>query len=437
MKKKDYLVASAKTKSLELKKWIVSAFSMVSEGPEDYKFDLYPYRLVRLPHGVYCIPNIETPEVLEKIEDASVTEPLFAFLEPMTFVANDSVNIKETVSTCVGNYLYNELCITPAFKHKLAFQLGKIDGGKLEDLIASKLQDSPDNETDKTDEYFYADELIIFRDRHLYLREIASLCVWSATEKVLTPAPGIREFKANLYKEYEGRLHDPVVLTEFEGKLKAFDAEYTKGDKAERGFLSGKVKDNARRKLFLCMGAEQTFSNSMHVTPVINSLDEGIPTDPKQFVAVWNGSRFGSFSRGSETVKGGVSAKILLRALNNFKIVKGDCGSKRYLETTFDKSDVQQLVGRTIIRDGKLTQVKKSDLPELIGESIKLRSPARCTMDGDQICSVCAGERLSYNPEGIPAAVTEISSIILTTSLKAMHSQVLSTGKYELSSVLS
>lgn len=437
MKKKDYLVASAKSGSLVLKKWIVSAFSMVNEGPEDYKSDLYPYRLIRLPHGVYCIPNIETPEVMEKIEDADVSKPLFAFLEPMQFEAGDSINIKEPITSCVGNYFYNELCIVPAFRHKLPYQLGKIDGGKLEDIIASKLQDSPANQTDKLDEFFYADELIIFRDRHIYLREIASLCVWSATEKVLTPAPGIREFKAKLYEEYKGRLHDPVVLTEFEGKLKAFDAEYTKGDMAERGFLTGKVKDNARRKLFLCMGAEQTFSNSMHVTPVINSLDEGLPTDPEQFVAVWNGSRFGSFSRGSETVKGGVSAKILLRALNNFKIVKGDCGSKRYLETTFNKDDVQQLVGRTIESNGKLVQVKKLDLPELIGKSIKLRSPARCTMEGDQICSVCAGERLSYNPEGIPAAVTEISSIILTTSLKAMHSQVLSTGKYELSSVLS
>ena len=70
------------------------------------------------------------------------------------------------------------------------------------------------------------------------------------------------------------------------------------------------------------MGAEGgNFTDKVTITPVINSLQEGWPTDPVEFTAMMNGLRYASFSRGSETVKGGVSAKYLLRAGNNFKIV--------------------------------------------------------------------------------------------------------------------
>ena len=435
MNRSDYLKLVLKNKTHLMKKWIISAFCVVNEGPDDYKQDPYPYRLVSLPTGKFFVDPDGT--TLVNIEDSVVDQPLFDFLESITVDPSVCINLTEPIETKVGNVLVNEIAITPAFGDKVPFQNGKVNGEKIESFIASRLKDTPAENEVRDHNFIYVDELLKFNDALGFLRQLASISVWSATEKVLTPAPGIREYKQQLLKEYEGRLHDPVVLTEFEGKLKAYDAEYTKGDKSERGFLSGKVKDNARRKLFLCMGAEQTFSTSMHVTPVIASLDEGIPTDPEQFTAAWNGSRFGSYSRGSETVKGGVSAKVLLRALNNFKIIKGDCGTKLTRTKTFNSSDIHQLEGRYILENNKLVQVKKDRLQEFIGKPVQLRSIAFCKSDGEQACSVCAGERLAQNPEGISLAVTEISSIILTTSLKAMHSQVLSTGKYDINAALS
>src|SRR5690606_13555437 len=92
------------------------------------------------------------------------------------------------------------------------------------------------------DTLLYVDEYIKFTNALSFMEELSSICAWSATPKGIVAPKGIEKYKDQLVKEYGDRLRDPVVLAEFEDKLKKYDDEYLKDDPAYGTFLSGKVK---------------------------------------------------------------------------------------------------------------------------------------------------------------------------------------------------
>jgi hypothetical protein len=263
------------------------------------------------------------------------------------------------------------------------------------------------------------------------------LTAWSATEKGITAPTGIAAFKKQLLIEYKDKLNDPVQLAEFESKLKQFDSEYLKDDPANGTFIAGKLKDTARKKMYLISGTEEGFKGNLDLVPVINSLEEGWPVEAKQFTAMMNGLRAGSYSRGAETVNGGVSAKTLLRAANNFRIIDSDCGSKLTIQRSFIEKDKNQLINRYIQEGAKIVLVDDNNVGSYLGKQLNVRTPLYCKLKGDNICKVCAGLKLFKFPVGISIPITEISSIILTASLKKMHGTVLSTKKLDFSKILS
>jgi hypothetical protein len=60
-----------------------------------------------------------------------------------------------------------------------------------------------------------------------------------------------------------------------------------------------------------------------------------------------------------------------------------------------------------------------------------------CKLSGDNICKVCAGKSLSQYPTGLTIPLTEVSNVILTASLKAMHQNTTATAKLNLAKALS
>ena len=239
-------------------------------------------------------------------------------------------------------------------------------------------------------------------------------------------------------EKYKGKLGDPIELTKYEKELSDFDHDFVKDDPGYGTFLKGKVMDTARKKMYLNIGSEMSFGNNLKVEPVLSSLNDGWPTDSKSFTNMMNGSRAGSYSRGAETVKGGVSAKYLLRAANNFHIQDTDCGTKLGFERIFTEANVNQLVGRYLIDGNKLIHIENNTIASnYLNKSVILRSPMRCKLDGDNICKICAGDNLNKYPTGVTIPLTEISSIILTASLKLMHTNALKTARMDIKKVFS
>lgn len=428
MTKLEYLKIAIQNKLYTKKAWLISAFAIVRHTPTAME---YRGQIFKQPWGYAAVVDGDDLQPkLEPIQDSKPNEPLFTFRDKVIIDPSWVPNIQTATETTVGNVLVNAICILSSFGPKMPFILGTVKVSKVEDIVAAKLQNTPKEGEERSQTLFYVDEYVKFVNALQFISNLSQLTSISATPKALVPPTGIEEFKKTLLVKYEGKLHDPVELSKFEDELLAFDKEFLEDDPAFGTFLSGKLLHTARKKMFLSIGADKGFTDSLDVIPVTDSLQNGWPTDPVKFTALQNSLRSGSFSRGAETVKGGVSAKVLLRAANNYTIQDNDCQTKLGITRTFDQQSIHKLVGRYVIEGVKVTLIDSEDKAKAyLDREILVRSPMYCRMDGPNLCRICAGEKLFKFPTGITIPLTEISSIILATSLKAMHSNVLSTAK--------
>lgn len=435
MKKLDYLKYALERKLYTKKAWMISLFSVFQEGEDAWKKDIYQGRLVNQAWGLSFINNSGE---LEKIEDSKPMVPLFTPADRLMVDYSWASNCKEPVESSVGTLLFNHICLITCFGNKIDYLTGRVSVAQVEDIIVPRLKSNPKPGEVRNDTDIYVDEYIALGRSFEYLKGMLQLCAYAATPKGLVAPTGIKEFKAQLNKKYEGKLTDPVQMAAYEAELKKFDEEFMKDDPTFGKFTSGKVADISRKKLFLTVGSETGFKETAEVIPVTNSLQEGWPTDPVEYTSMMNGIRTGSYARGAETVNGGVAMKYMLRAANNFKILPQDCGSKLGIRRRYTKTNAANLIGRTIIDTGKQILIEnESQLGNYLGKVLTVRSPMYCKMEGDSLCKICTGEKLGRYETGLTIPLTEISRILLAASMAKMHTSGLSSAEMDLSEVLS
>jgi hypothetical protein len=430
MLKIEYLKQSLLSHQYRKKSWLISNFSITS--------------FKDLPNAEYEIAidqffNYKTiiGDTVVTIDDAIKKAPLFSFKDKLTIDGSWYPGITAPIETTLGRLLFNYIAIYSSFGTKFPYINEMIDVGKIENQIAAKLQSTT---SDKSDAYYYVDELIKFNDATQFICQLSTLCTISATPKNIVKPPGINEFKAKLIKEYGDRLRDPVVLAEYEKKLKAYDEEWLKDDPSNGVFLTGKLKNVARKKMYLGVGMEGSFDESpASITPITNSLDQGWHTTPEEFTAAINGQRSGAVARGLDTQKGGVLYKQLIRSTNNIKITDNDCGSKLGLHRTFNLEDYRKLINRYIILpNGGIKLIEsEEEAKKYVDKEVILRSPMFCKESGSNRCRVCMGESMAKIPKGLTIPITEISSIVLNTFMKRMHVTGVSTTPLDITHVFS
>ena len=433
MNKQEYLVRVIQSHRVWYKRWIISAFAITNESPEDARKAPYPYPIVRSNTMI----GTWVDDHLEVIEDADPALPLFTWDDVVVVGPELCVNVKEPKETHLGNVIFNQACVVTAFGNKVPFQFGKVSIENIESFLEGTIESVPKEGTPRKEGVVYIDEYRKFVKTLPLLSGISTLAVWSATLKTMTPPPGLAEFKQALFKKYEGKLTDSVAWAALEKELQDFDDKYLPDDPANRGFLKGKVKDIARKKLYLTVGVDATFNQGIDVTPITNSLEEGWPKDSKQFTTIMNVLRAGSYARGTETVKGGVAAKLIIRACQNLAILPNDCGTtlglKRYIPSYLSYS----LVGREVREDNQWVLVSSDEeAKKYVGKEVVVRSPGYCFSEGNTFCSHCVGRFIAENPQGLIIAGTEISAIILAASMAAMHSKKLAVTRMDYKTVL-
>ncbi|HXQ32679.1 MAG TPA: hypothetical protein VN843_01530 [Anaerolineales bacterium] len=436
MKRLDYLKKALNHDLASNLSWITSAFCIVKESPQSYLSNPYPFRLIST-HARYQFINAE--KQIEEIEDSQTKEPLLRFKDQLEVDKTWAPNITSSITCTVGNLIFNSVSILPSFGSKYPFTNGKISLSIHEDYIAKRLTDTPRDNSQRDQSKIYVDEYLIFQDTLIYLEQLAPMTNWSATRKLISRPDGIKEFRQKLLKEYEGRINDPTVFAEYEEKLRNYDKEWLKDDPSYGTFIKGKILDIARKKMFLAIGIPERLDLKSKMVPITSTLEDGQPTDPIQRTAILNGSRFGSYSRGTETINGGVVSKTVIRIGNNYKIDIEDCGTTFGLHTSYTKESINDLVGRIVIEDKKMIPILTTEQAEYyLGRTIVVRSPAFCKAGpGDRLCKSCSGPALSQYQDGLAIPLTEISQLILTQSLKAMHGKFLSTARADLERVLS
>lgn len=430
MKKLEYLKKFVLANRYRYKKLIIDLFALRRSSQFD-RNETNAYRIVRDATGVFFI-DPENDYSNTKLEDADIKSPLFQFSDRLTIDNTWIPNVDKQTETSIGNLLFNLVSIVPAFGNKIPFILGKASVHTVEDIVATKLKDTPPTDSNRDPNFIYVDEYLKFIDSLEFIKGWAQIATIALTAKTITPPPGMKEFKANLVKKYGDKLSDPVYVAQMEKEMAQYDLEYLKDDPSLGKFNSGKMLTTVRKKLFHSIGTNRGFKYSATVKPIMNSLSDGQPTDPIGFSASINDSRIGSYSRGAETVNGGVVAKGLLRASNFIKIVEEDCGTKLGLMRRFTEKDIDQLIGRYILDNKKSILITKDTAKQYINKDVEVRSNMYCKSNGVTYCKYCSGENLSRNENGVIIGFTEFSGAILGASMGAMHASELKVAKLDI-----
>lgn len=429
MKKEDYLRLSVESKAYSKKQWVLSAFSVCKTKPIDLSNDT-AYRISQEIDGSYFYDPGTKSKVF--IDGSRPGVPIFTFLEEITVDNKLCPNVKsEPVVTTIGNLLVNLCVLVYAFGTKYPFVTGYFDIKKIEAKIAESLQDTPEEGKERLSNVFYVDEYIEFQNALNYMQSFSQLAIWSGSEKTMVPPPGIDDLKKKLIAKYGDRLKDPVYFAEFEKELEAYYKEFLKGDPNLGIFMDGKQLNPSAKKRYLTFGLPSGFKAKP--TPIISSLDEGWPKDKEGFSDMVSDARSGSYSRGAETVDGGVATKRLIMSTGNMVAVDDPCDAVIGLKRIYTDKNSKNLIGRYVRLSNNWRLIEnKEDVNSLVGREVEVRSPSYCLKTDDVFCKSCLGKNLGASPSGIVTAATNIGGIVLNSAMKAMHGTVLATTKFDI-----
>lgn len=442
MNKYEFFKRALAAGEYKRKEWIISAFSLIREGAEDWKLAIYPYRIVPQTNGYYFV-DPENDLGLTKIEGGKVGEPLFTMRERIDITPADIPNCTKALNTTCGNLLVNWiLCVFP-FGKKISYLEGKISAKSMEQIILKRLQDDPPLLEDlnnpnlepkgSPNDPIYVAEYLKFCDASFFLPGLSQLCVPSATERTMTSSPEIPKLKAKLLKENEGHLHDAATIAKIDAQLVDHDKNvWMKGDPGADFYAvsANKSYNIVRRKSFLMMGAEASgLSDSLDVDLIENSLSEG--WDISKFPAMNDSLRMGSFNRGANTMLGGESVKWLLRTSANMTVAAEDCGSVLGLPEHIEVGEESKLVGRSVVTPKGPVRVTDENAKDFAGKDVVVRSPMFCKLPKTDYCAHCVGEKLGANPTGVSVAIADYGNTFLYIYMSAAHGKALLLAKMD------
>lgn len=338
--------------------------------------------------------------------------PIFNIKYPIKLPKGSLTNLDTDIETTLGRVIINKVLLDYNFNNKIPYINNKVEIKDIEKIIAAKM---------KTDE-ISVKEYVNFADSVNFLRGLSRITNVSATPKNIVAPPGIDEEKKRIELEFTAKYgeawkNNRTLIVAFQNELKQIDNDWLKDDPSYGKLVSGKIKDNARVKMFLTFGPEVGFDKSGEkVVFVENSLQDGYPKDKTQLSAMFNSARSASYDRGKETQKGGAAAKDILRASSGYKVVGEDCGTNKGFKIMVTKENKDILKGRTLVNNASI-----DNIDSYLGKVIEIRSPMYCKSHGTTYCKKCVGSNMVNYQDGISLALLSVSQTLLTISLKAMH----------------
>ncbi len=211
-------------------------------------------------------------EIVYKLDNTRET-PLL--LSDRVSLNKGDLNIIDDGVYTLGDIILNYLMVYYPMGDKIPFTK-LLTSGKVEDFISYELGKNVDTE-----------EYNRFVDGAALLEQFADIFVVSSTDKSISPAPGIKELKKRLYREYREKYGDKVdtdirYAVEIDNILVEYDRSFIKDDPTYGIIINEKVLSNARKNLFGTIGTEIGMDGQ--IAPVVeNSLDQS-KEKPKSFI---------------------------------------------------------------------------------------------------------------------------------------------------------
>lgn len=433
MNKFEYFIICMKLELFKKVAWVISAFSKIQEGPEDWKKDPYDYRLIQTPTGYFYV-DPEKDKQLSIIEEvADISLPLFDPKERITINPSHIDNLDSTIESCYGNLLFNYQCLVYPFGKKIPYMTGRVTSSRIEKEVLKRYKDTPSKEEPYDPNAIYTNEYLKMCDAVFHLENYTQLFTPAGSTKSMVTHPDMLKLRDELFEQYKDRIHDPAVFAEIAKQLEKLDREWLKDDPDSMDFyLKAKSFKVIRRKLFETIGADAGLSDSININPVKRSLSEGWDAD--DFPQLNNAHRAASYSRGAETALGGEQVKWLLRSSSNMIVTEDDCGSKLGVEHVITENMIDFTA---IFANGQQKVLDEETIKPYLGTVLTLRSPMFCQLDKTDYCKTCVGPRLSLNPTAMFTSISKIGDTMLDISLASAHSGSIEVTELDTSTFLS
>ena len=415
------------------KSWYIMCFAIPHLKNENYDINTKErYSIVTKLDGLYYLDFDKDHKLAPiKIVDYITNKPLFSFQDKIVVDKTWLPTITSEIETKIGILIVNALILYPSLKNKVSYINTPIKVSDIESLLVNKVK----NNDVATEKDITVPEMIDCIDRLNFLSNLATIISVAATPKTITAPPGINKKKEELLKKYEGQLNDPVKVVELEKELTTIDNEYLADDPAAKNIFNNKSK-TARKKLFLMYGETADFISTKGNNVITNSLSEGISITPEDFPKYMNDLRSGSFDRGASTALAGYSYKILQRSLSGVKILNTKCDTTRGIKRVITDKNFKKIINRYIKKNDWILVDDIDTAKSYIGKEVEIRSIMYCRSPGNTICYACMSESYKDSPTASTTLAANISSVLLNTFLKKMHSSGLDTGKIDLNDLI-
>jgi hypothetical protein len=198
---------------------------------------------------------------------------------------------------------------------------------------------------------------------------------------------------------------------------------YHKGDGCELFYsLDKKTYDINLKAMLLTTGILQEFGEPGKFNFIPNSLDDG--WDLTKFPELANEIRRGTQGRSLDTAKGGEESKIVMRMLQNARIVMDDCGSKQGVQKALTSENIGHFLHRNVIINpaGDIEEIVPENMSKYIGTTVTLRSFQRCLAPHGGYCYMCGDMTAKQTGQtSLTMRALDIPSAFMQARMKGMH----------------
>lgn len=254
-------------------------------------------------------------------------------------------------------------------------------------------------------------------------RSLSDMVVIAVTDKGIFPPPGLEKLKKDTIAEFNEKygkkwVSDKKIALKYEDILVKYYMEYVSDDPT-LGITTNKKMLKSIKARMLGMGIIESIDGANN-DYILESLGDGIPKDKKKLVSIINNIINGSFNRSTSIQVGGVISKVLTRSSHSYKVLKTDCDVSYGLDILVTKENHKSIIGRTLVSGTKIdNDMSKS----LIGSTIACRSVMYCKEKGNNVCGICAGDKLTKTKGSILLIALAIGGELVKHFLAVFHNK--------------
>lgn len=173
----------------------------------------------------------------------------------------------------------------------------------------------------------------------------------------------------------------------------------------------GAVSPHQTPQVLMAAGTRTDVNDAMFLKPVTSSFLDGLK-DIHEIAIDSNMARKSSMynKKALPDSRYGERRQQLMSCILE-RVHPGDCGTDLTVPFHVTEQNVRNLVGKFHVRDGKILPITEEGAPDLVGQTLDLRSSLVCRHT-DGTCRACGGYLTDYFPEGMNIGIEAVIQLM-------------------------